>query len=119
MTNGMKGSQKFSVDGKEYTLWMSVNAYCSLEADDGMDMNALFNTLADVEKADFTLYRKLFFYGLQDCHPEITLREAGLIMTKLGLDTAMSLLVKAITDSMPGKVAGEAPSVKLVASQPS
>jgi hypothetical protein len=77
-------ASSFTAGDKTYTMIFSINALCELE-NDFEDPVAEFNRImsGDVKKRLQTT-RKIFRAGLSDYHPEMTEKQAGLLMTALG-----------------------------------
>ncbi|UUP19505.1 hypothetical protein [Nitratireductor thuwali] len=104
MANRHKGEVSAKIDGTEYTLRIATNEWCMLE--DEFDkttdeiLNEFYQTLA-AGKLRMHFIRKLFRAALIGQKPEITLEEAGSIMSDLGLVEAGALLGKVVTASMP------------------
>ncbi|NOX39760.1 MAG: hypothetical protein GXP05_04400 [Alphaproteobacteria bacterium] len=111
MGNSTRGTVTFDAGGKKYTLQYSTNALCELE--DAADL-PLADILTGMAKSmSIRTARLLFWAGLGDNH-EITTKEAGLLMDKMGgVAGIMPVIEKAIAASMPedtseGKTKGAA-----------
>jgi hypothetical protein len=94
VANRFKGDVSFDAGGKSYTMRFSANALCELEDATGMGINALLTILADPAKMRLKMVRAVLWAGLQDHHPDVTLHQAGEIITDLSLTKAMDLAGK-------------------------
>lgn len=95
MANKFRGDVSFESFEKTYTMRFSANALCEMEDALGMGVNAVATKLANPESMRLTMVRSVFWAGLHDHHPEITLRQAGEIITDISLTAAMGLVSKA------------------------
>ena len=95
MANRMKGEVSFKSGEREYILRYSANALCELEDALEMGVNAVASQLADPESMRLKMVRVVFWAGLRDHHPDITLIQAGEIITDLSLTKAMGLVSSA------------------------
>lgn len=94
MANKFKGDVSFDAGGRSFTMRFSANALCELEDATGMGINALLTVLADPAKMRLKMVRAVLWAGLQDHHPDVTLHQAGEIITDLSLTKAMDLAGK-------------------------
>lgn len=94
MANKTKGEVTISHEGKDYTLVFDFNAFADFEEETGVD-NAL-TLLEDPSALGARLSRALFWSGLKTHHPEITLEEAGRVMT-----SSMGKLGEALLAAFP------------------
>lgn len=94
MANRFKGEVPFEANEKTYTMRFSANALCELEGVTGIGVNAVANQIANPETLRLTMVRAVFWAGLRDHHPEITLHQAGEIITDISLTKAMELVSK-------------------------
>lgn len=124
MDNPMKGEVTFEAAGKTHTLVFSTNASCALEAhlDRGIaDVLDEIGTWAQKTDAKgipipetmeqmkaraklvrVSLVRALFWAGLSDHHPELTIEDAGKLMTEIGgMNATVQLLTSGLTASQP------------------
>jgi Phage tail tube protein, GTA-gp10 len=117
MANPHKGEVEFSVEGKTYKLCFSVNALCELEAVAGEPAGAVFGQLSDLSKARYSTWRALFWAALRDHHADVTLTDAGRLMTALGMTQVVPLVHGAVTLAFP-QTEAPSPLADQVASQP-
>jgi hypothetical protein len=95
------------LDGKlklgEYTLTLNVNALCDLEEALGVDdVNEVLAKLAMLqEKPSLRTLRTIFAVALRQDHPEVTERQAGDLLSDVGLEVASEVLGKAIALAFP------------------
>lgn len=82
--NPHKGEVQFSAGGKNYTLRFSIDAICALEGETGRGIVALISELQDPDKMSLRLARQVLWAGLQEHHPELTVKEAGELIPKAG-----------------------------------
>lgn len=81
MANGFKGEIALSCDGKSYTMVLDFNALCDFEAETGKNALTALEGMerGTVEARDM---RALLWAGLRQHHPEITLQDAGRILSE-------------------------------------
>ena len=92
MANKFKGDVSFDAGEKTYTMRFSANALCEIEDALGMGVNAVATQLANPESMRLKMVRVVFWAGLRDHHPEITLHQAGEIITDVSLTKSMALV---------------------------
>jgi hypothetical protein len=95
VANKFKGDVSFETGEKTYTMRFSANALCELEDALEMGVNAVAKQLANPESMRLKMVRVVFWAGLRDHHPEITLHQAGEIITDVSLTQAMGVVSKA------------------------
>lgn len=101
MANPVKGEVAFEALGKRYVLSYSVNALCQLEEEIGESVIALSAKMQAGEGASIRMIRSIFRAGLLDNQGEITEKEAGDIMTEIGVAEASGLVEKAFALAFP------------------
>lgn len=107
MANPHRGEVSFDADGTLYTLHFSTNAFCELEAEMGVGLMQIAALLDKPEKLSMQNLRLLFWAGLRDRHPDISLTDAGRIMDAFGMLDAIQLAAKAFEAAFPApQVAG-------------
>jgi hypothetical protein len=84
MGNPMKGEVTFDADGKQYTLRFSTNAMITIESEGGRTFPALVEELRNPETLSIKTVRLLFWGGLQDHHPALSITDAGTVMDHVG-----------------------------------
>lgn len=101
MAKELRGQATFKIDGTAYRMSYSFNAIAEIEdvLDDTMDN--IVARLQDPKGIRISLARTVFWGGLLDHHPEITVKEAGAIMTRLGIVRSLELVAEAINRSFP------------------
>lgn len=95
MANKFKGDVSFESGDKTYTMRYSANALCELEDALDMGVNAIATRLANPESMRWKMVRVVFWAGLRDHHQEITLHQAGEMITDISATAAMELISKA------------------------
>lgn len=124
MANPVKGETTFEARGKKYTLVYSANAYASLEEELNCGIFEIYDrlnswspprdakgkpkhetaeqTAARMAGVRIGFARAVFWAGLLDRHPEITIREAGDLMSEVGgIVGVYGLIMGGVVKSMP------------------
>jgi hypothetical protein len=105
MGNKVRGQTDFEVGDSTYSLHFTANGMCELEAAAGCSTMAFLKRLDEAAaSSDLSIgdVRLLFWAGLKEHHPEITVQQAGSLMQELGgIDKAMALAGEAVAASMP------------------
>lgn len=111
MANPHLGEVPIDIDGETYKISLSLNAMCELEEAFGKPLLEVIGDLEaaqdDPKKLKVTTIRMLVWGALQDNHPDITLKKAGLLAGRAGLPVVMEKVVRAIHLAFPQ--AGSAP----------
>lgn len=110
MGNAVKGIVDITVGEKTYKLQYSANGMCELESVAGCSAMKFLKTLQDNAKEDLSFgdVRLLFWAGLQEHHPQMTVRDAGKLITDMGgIAFAMQKAGEAVGLSMPDPQAAE------------
>ncbi|WP_411033841.1 hypothetical protein [Shinella sp. BYT-45] len=89
-----------------YTLSFSVNALCELEDLLDKPMMEIVTAIQTPEKMRMNMVRALFWASLRDHHEEIDLKEAGQIVSDLGMKAAMAKVGEAFRLAFPEAGAG-------------
>lgn len=97
MANKNKGEVSFEVNEKSYTMRFSANALCELEDVLNMGVNDVAEQMAKPKNLRIKTVRGIFWAGLRDCHPEITITQAGELIQDLTLPRCLELIGKAFT----------------------
>lgn len=108
MPNKLRGEVALQAGEKTYTLHLSVNALCALENEVGRGANEIFVDLDKGNKVKVGTIRAIVWAALTDNHPEITLKEAGAIITEIGMADLVAKLAAAIVASYPEAKSDEA-----------
>jgi hypothetical protein len=124
MANPHRGEVSFEANGKIWTLRYSANALCALEAEldrgildiaaemqswgpplgaDGKPLDETADQVAArARRVRLSFVRALFWAGLTEDAPHLTLAHAGDLMTEIGgLQVAVSLVVDAFAKAFP------------------
>lgn len=105
MSNSLRGQSTFTSAGQTYTFVLSVNGICALEDHFEKGIAQIGAMMADPANLRFGTMRAVFWAGLRDSHPEITIEDAGRIMSGLGIPEATELIAKSFALAFP-EVAG-------------
>ncbi len=109
MTNIIKGKFDFVAAGKTYSLQFTANGMCELEAAANCSTMAFLKRMEANAENDLSFIdvRLLFWAGLQEHHPELTVKDAGRIVQDMGgLAEAMTLAGQAVQSGMPQDESG-------------
>ena len=124
MANPVKGEVSFAARGKKFTLVYSANAYASLEEELNCGIFDIYDKLkswspprdqkgkpkpetteqmaARMAGVRFGFARAVFWAGLLDHHPEITIGEAGNLISEVGgIVGVYGLIMDGVVKSMP------------------
>jgi hypothetical protein len=96
MSNPHRGEVSFKTPDAEYTLVLSTNALCELEAETNKSLPAI---LADMERV--TTVRALLWALLRTKQPDVTLAQAGEIIDRVGMPKTTEAIVRAIAAAHP------------------
>lgn len=109
MANKFKGEVQVVVDGVTYTLRMDMNAMCAFEELTGkkaiptleaMEVEGGMGSVSDM--------RAFMWAMLQEDHPEVTLKDAGRIMSE-NVDALGEAIAAAAPEAEPTDAAGKKP----------
>lgn len=108
MANPHKGEVEFEAVGKTYKLRYSTNAICELEDKLDRSFTSIARDIVDAakqpEKVRFGTLRAIFWAGLQDCHPDLSVKDAGDLMVEVGgVAEAMQLISEAFVLAFPAQ----------------
>jgi hypothetical protein len=101
MANAEKGEASFEFEGKSYTFVLSINALCELEDLLGQRINDTLAKLGNPNASDLRTMRAMLWAGLREHHPDVTLKQAGVMLQKMGLAGITALLNKGIERTFP------------------
>jgi len=111
MANPHLGEVPLDIDGTTYKISLSLNAMCELEEEFGRPLLAVISDLeaaqADPTKLEVKTLRALVWGALQDHHPEISIKEAGILAGRAGLPVIMGKLMEAIQLAFPAVTGGK------------
>ena len=112
MANALRGEASFEAGGRTYHLKYDWNAAAEFEEAAGRPLS---DALLDVarEKLSAKSLRAMLWAGLQEHHPEVTLKEAGRLIDRIGRREAQRVMGVALRYFFPelepegdGKAAG-------------
>ena len=101
MANSIKGEVAFKADGTDYTLVFDFNAIVAIEE----DLDVKMDDLGEVMGAKASAFRKVFQIGLRR-HHDVSVEEAGDIITAVGAGDAGQLVAKAFKAAFPDTEVG-------------
>ena len=100
MGNPLRGEATFEVDGKQYRVRFSWNAAAVYEETAGRPLS---DALLDVARERFSAksLRAMLWAGLQDEHEDVTLKDAGRLIDKMGRREAQRVMGVALRYFFP------------------
>lgn len=104
MSNSKRGEIGYEIDGERHILRISTNEWCALEDLHDKPTNELlaeFMTSLQAERLNMRFVRSFFWAAMLGENPDATEKDAGVVMSDLGLTEAAGLLGRAIAASMP------------------
>jgi hypothetical protein len=107
MANPFKGEVAFEVGEQSYKLCFSANAIIEMEDHFDKTVEEISNLLRDTDRLRMKNLRAVFWAGLTDHHPGITIKEAGVIITQVGFQRVVELIGLGFSRAFP-EVEGEA-----------
>lgn len=100
MANAVRGQVSLVAGDTTYTLVLSINAMCEIEDTTGKDIVVLVSDLQS-GKVSMKSFRLLFWAALQDYHPDVDLKAAGILISEIGMTAAMGALGEAFERAFP------------------
>lgn len=104
MANENRGEVSAVIDGKTLTFRLATNEWCELEDEHGKTTGAIIDDLSAMMmsgKLDMRFIRSLFKAALSGQKPDISDKEAGDLMNRLGLVETGSLIGRVVRASLP------------------
>ncbi|KQZ00903.1 hypothetical protein ASD45_08550 [Pseudolabrys sp. Root1462] len=101
MANPHKGEVTFKAGEDSHTLSFSANALAELEDMLGVGVNEIGSLMADPANIRMTTMRTIFHAGLLDENPDVDLKQAKAIFSKVMPTEAVGLIVRAFTLAFP------------------
>lgn len=103
MANPHKGEVSFNSEGTDYTLAFTMNSLAEIEDASGKTFPKLSEELSDPERISIKSLRVMFWGGLLEKHPGLSLKDAGTIMQSVagGMLGALTLVNDAFVKSFP------------------
>lgn len=114
MANPHRGQVALNAGGRDYNVSYSINALCELEDVLGQPVAKIAASMNDPENVRMSAVRALVWAGLQDHHPEVTLREAGQIASEASIPVCMEAIGKAFQAAFPEQEEGASRPQKAV-----
>lgn len=102
----MMGARTFQAGDETYTLQFSVNGLCALEDATGMGIMEFIERFqpdhSGQSQVTMQAARTLFWAGLQQHHPDLSLQQVGDLMDRAGgFEAAINLVTEAFESGMP------------------
>ena len=118
MANKFRGESELTFDREvdgvikeaKFKLVFDANAFCEIEDSIGLTLGELQDVMTDPKKMSMKGFRAIFHGGLLRHHPDLTLTDAGDIMSEAGIQAVMDAMTRAFGGAMKKK--GEAPGQK-------
>jgi hypothetical protein len=101
MANPHRGEVSFKTPDAEYTLVLSTNALCELEAETEKSLPSI---MRDIERV--TTVRALLWALLRTKHPDVALAQAGDIIDGAGMAKTTDAIMRAISAAQPKATKG-------------
>lgn len=101
MGNPHRGEVTFEVEGKPYKLCFSANALCEMESALNLGINEISERMSKVEKLRMTTVRAVFWAGLTDNHPDVSIKDAGLLISAISMARVVELIGEAFSLAFP------------------
>lgn len=101
MANRHRGEVALLIGDATYTLCFSINSLCSLEELLNKSVNEIMAGIGDGSKVRLGTVRALVWAGLSEKHPEITVKDAGRIITEGGTAEVMAKVTEALEAAFP------------------
>jgi hypothetical protein len=100
MGNPLRGEATFEVEGKQYRVRFSWNAAAAYEETAGRPLS---DALLDVARERFSAksLRAMLWAGLQDEHEDVSLKDAGRLIDKMGRKEAQRVMGVALRYFFP------------------
>lgn len=102
MSNRERGTVTVEIDERSYTLVMDFNALCELEevlSTPGKE-RTIPEIIVQIQKGGVRFTRAFIWAALREHHPEVTIKEAGALVTKAGGPLGLAQQMQALTGSM-------------------
>lgn len=100
MANPHRGQVSLVAGDTTYTVSLSTNALCEIEEHFGKSVSEVAGLLG-ADNVSMKTVRAIFWAALQDNHPDVDLKGAGLIITEAGMPAAMDAIGKAFKIAFP------------------
>jgi hypothetical protein len=101
MMNPLRGEAKLESGGETYTLALTVNAICSIEAMLDRTFGSVAAELGDPDAVRIGTIRAVLAGMLEENHPNMGLMAAGKLIGEAGLDSAVQTIGACIKAAFP------------------
>lgn len=85
----------------KFKFVFDANALCAIEDITDLDMGGFLEKLSDPKKLQFRMVRAFVWGACQKHHPDMTIEEAGDIISDAGLEVVVETMRKAVSGAMP------------------
>lgn len=107
MANANKGEVSIECGGKVYTLSFSVNAMCAVEDHfGGKPIGEIVAAMDGKKTVPMKTVRAMVWAGFQDHHDGMTLKQAGAIMSEVGIPAMIGKIGRAFELAFPAAEGG-------------
>lgn len=105
MANSQQGKVPIEIDGKTYTLSLSIDAMCQIEDAEsaGGPRVSFQDVIQRVNHGEIRAARRLFWGALRDFHEDVTLKDAGALLTHVGMSAVTHQLTAVLGATTPDK----------------
>ena len=107
MGNSVKGVFDLPAGDAVYKIRFGMNEIIELEEKFDRPATQIFTEMMTAENFRFRYLRDILHAGLQEHHPDVTEKEAGNIITEVGVTAASRVLMEAVMAAFPDTVVGE------------
>lgn len=101
MANPHRGDVDLVAGGETYRLRLDINAIAELEEHTGQSINEIAAALNDTATMRMSLARAVFWGATRSTHPELSISDAGDIMSEAGFAKAMEAVGAAFLRAFP------------------
>lgn len=101
MANPLRGSVALQAGDRAYALSFSVNAICELEAELDKPVAEIIASLQNPDQLRMGTVRALVWAALRDHHDEVSITDAGRLITDVGFKPAIAKVGEAIRLAFP------------------
>lgn len=106
MANPLRGEVALEADGKTYTLRLSVNEIVEIETELGMVLGEIIESVRNEATLRLGTVRAMLWGALREHHPEMSLRDAGDLVAKVGLGVAIAKISETFEAGFPAPEPG-------------
>jgi len=108
VANIHRGEVAFEAAGKVWSVRFGINEICDLEEETGRSVVELGAEMSNPATMRVTMLRAMVWAGLRGAHPEVSIKQAGELITEAGTETVIGLVGRAFQAAFPGAEEGAA-----------